>query len=368
MKKIAFLLLFAGVLTASCQNPKYPELEDGIYAEFITNQGTFVAKLYHEKVPVTVSNFVSLASGRSEMVDTIYKGKPYYNGIIFHRVIKDFMIQGGDPLGTGMGSPGYRFPDEFVQELVHNKKGLLSMANSGPNTNGSQFFITLKETPHLDYKHTIFGEIVIGQDIVDAIGVVPTNAADRPLEDVVMQEVNILTKGNIEVPTLKVALEQKDQRDTEKANRIQAFAAEAKAANDKDLENAEELPSGLKIAYLNRGEGPEPQPGDVVLLEYAGYYTDGLLFDSSNVELTEKFDVMNLRRKEAGMYKALEVPFDPEARMIAGFKEAMFSMKVGDDIIVYMPSHLAYGQRGFQSIPPNTDLVFRMQMTGLKGQ
>ena len=366
MKKIALLLALTGIVAASCQNPKYPELEDGVYAEFITTKGTFVAKLYHDKTPVTVSNFVTLASGTSEMADTAYAGKPYFNGIIFHRVIDNFMIQGGDPMGTGMGSPGYSFPDEFVQGLVHDRKGLLSMANSGPNTNGSQFFITLKETPHLNYKHAVFGEIVIGQEVVDSIGKVPTNAADRPLEDVVMQEVNILTKGDITVPILKDALAAKDKADTEKANKIQALAQEAKAANDAILADAEELPSGLRMAYITKGEGPDPQEGQTIMLEYEGYYTDGFLFDTSDVDLAEKFDVMNLARKEAGRYGALEIPFSADARMIPGFKETMLAMKVGDEVMVYLPSHLAYGERGSRAIPPNTDLVFRMKMTGVK--
>lgn len=241
------------------------------------------------------------------------------------------------------------------------------MANSGPNSNGSQFFITLKETPHLNYKHSVFGEIVIGQDIVDAIGLVETDQSnDKPIEEVVMQEVNILTKGNITVPSLKVALEEKDKADTEKANRISALAAEAKKANDAILANAEELPSGLRISYITKGDGAVPTTEQTILLEYEGYYIDGYLFDTSNAELAESFDVMNLLRKEAGQYKALEIPFNPDARMIAGFKEAMLAMREGDDIMVYLPSHLAYGERGSRAIPPNTDLIFRMKMTGIK--
>lgn len=367
MKKITLLLVFAGLFAASCQNPKYPDLADGVYAEFVTNKGTFVAKLFHEQAPVTVSNFVTLASGKSEMADSTYMGKPYYNGLIFHRVINDFMIQGGCPLGNGMGSPGYAFPDEFVQGLVHDKKGILSMANSGPNTNGSQFFITLKETPHLDYKHAVFGEIVIGQDIVDSIGAVETSKpGDKPVEDVVMQEVNILTKGDIVVPTLKEALTIKAEKAAARAEEIKNTAAEYKAKNEAILADAEELPSGLRRAYVTKGEGETPAEGQIVLLEYEGYYTDGLLFDTSDPDLAEKFDVMNLARKEAGRYGALEIPFSSDARMIPGFKEAMLSMQVGDEIMVYLPSHLGYGEQGSRAIPPNTDLIFRMKMTGIK--
>ena len=146
------LVLYASVLLltlASCKT-KYPDLEPGLYAEFETNKGTFVAKFYHEATPLTVANFIALSKGTHPRVDSMYQGKPYFNGLTFHRVIKDFMIQGGDPKGDGTGNPGYAFPDEIVDSLSHRGKGILSMANSGPATNGSQFFITLKETPWLN--------------------------------------------------------------------------------------------------------------------------------------------------------------------------------------------------------------------------
>src|SRR5690554_6538471 len=198
MKKLS-LLLFVFITLNGIAQKKYSNLGQGLYAEFVTNQGTFVVKLFHEETPMTVANFVDLATGKNKLADKDYRKKPFYNGLIFHRVIKNFMIQGGDPKGTGSGGPGYRFPDEIVPELKHSKKGILSMANAGPGTNGSQFFITLKETPWLDGKHTVFGEVVIGMDIVDAIGVTPTQRGDRPVEDVVIQEVNIIKKGKVKI-------------------------------------------------------------------------------------------------------------------------------------------------------------------------
>ena len=189
MKKGAFLILILSLGLASCQENNYPNLEKGVYAEFNTNKGIFVAKLYHEETPLTVANFVELAEGRNELVDSAYKGKKYYDGLTFHRIIKNFMIQGGDPLGTGSGNPGYTFPDEFSDNLKHDKKGILSMANSGPGTNGSQFFITLKETPWLDGKHSVFGEIAIGQDVVDSLGLVETSKpGDKPVEAVIINK------------------------------------------------------------------------------------------------------------------------------------------------------------------------------------
>src|SRR5690625_206041 len=203
MKKINLIILtlLLGSFLYACNNGNdHAALGDGIFAEFETNEGTFIAKLYYEETPLTVANFVSLAEGTNEMVtEEGKKGVPFYDGIIFHRVINDFMIQGGDPQGNGMGGPGYRFPDEFVPELTHHSKGILSMANSGPNTNGSQFFITLTATPHLNGAHTVFGEIVEGQDVVDAIGLVETKN-DRPVDDVVIEKVTIIRNVN---PKLK---------------------------------------------------------------------------------------------------------------------------------------------------------------------
>lgn len=163
-------------------------------ATFETNRGTFKVKLYNDKSPKTVENFVGLATGTKEWTDPKSGEKvkrPFYDGLVFHRVIKDFMIQGGCPLGTGTGGPGYRFNDEFHPELKHSKPGLLSMANAGPNTNGSQFFITTVPTPWLDNRHAIFGEVTEGYDVVDAIGKTKTGPMDRPVEAVVINKVTI---------------------------------------------------------------------------------------------------------------------------------------------------------------------------------
>jgi peptidyl-prolyl cis-trans isomerase A (cyclophilin A) len=159
-------------------------MPDNIYAAFDTTEGKFKVKLFAAEVPHTVENFVSLAEGRKT-------GKPFYDGTIFHRVIPDFMIQGGDPEGTGRGGPGYKFGDEFHPALKHSKPGILSMANAGPNTNGSQFFVTVAATPWLDNRHSVFGEIIEGYDVVQKISQVPRGPQDRPLKEVRVNSVTI---------------------------------------------------------------------------------------------------------------------------------------------------------------------------------
>ena len=164
----------------------------GVYADFVTTLGNFTAKFFDKEAPNTVENFVGLAEGTKESLVRGEKAKkPFYNGLIFHRVIDGFMIQGGCPLGTGTGGPGYKFADEFHPSLKHDREGLFSMANSGPNTNGSQFFITLGPTPHLNNRHSVFGEVVSGMDVVKKIGKTRTSAGDRPVDDVVIQSVTI---------------------------------------------------------------------------------------------------------------------------------------------------------------------------------
>lgn len=207
MMLAACLTLAAG--TARSENAKNGEnakagetpeilkgLEPGTYALFVTNQGEFVVKLFTDKAPKTTANFIGLATGTKPFINlntNQEEKRPFYDGLIFHRIIPDFMIQGGDPLGNGTGGPGYTFEDEFSPDLRHSKPGILSMANAGPGTNGSQFFIVTKSggTPWLDGRHTVFGEVVRGMDTVMTISQVPTGANDKPLQDVVMQKVRI---------------------------------------------------------------------------------------------------------------------------------------------------------------------------------
>ncbi len=372
MKKLSLLLLALITITISSCNEKYPNLQEGIYAEIITNKGTAVAKLYHDLTPMTVANFVSLAEGTNTMVDSTYKGKKFYNGIIFHRVIKDFMIQTGDPMGTGAGDPGYKFPDEIVDSLTHKAKGILSMANSGPNTNGSQFFITLKPTPWLNGKHTVFGEVVIGQDVVDSIGVAKTKPGDKPESEIKMLEVNIIRKGSDakSFDTNTAFTEKLKALEEEKAEkeRVQKEKAEAMAAKFNELKaNAEKFESGLEMVFVTKGDGPQPKATDIINVNYAGFFADGKIFDTNIAEKAKELGIYDERRAAHPKgYAPIPMPYSPDAQMIPGFKEGAQKMKVGDKAILFIPSHLAYGERGAGPIPPNSDLIFELDVIDIQ--
>lgn len=382
--KITQLLQLCALLiliTLTGCKDKYPDLEDGLYAEFVTTKDTMVAKLYFEKVPVTVANFVALAEGTHPMVKDEYKAKKYYNGTTFHRVINNFMIQGGDPTATGTGDPGYKFEDEFHPDLKHDKPGILSMANSGPTTNGSQFFITERPTPQLDNRHSVFGELVLGLHIQDTISNVKTTR-DKPNEDVVILELNIIRKGSAaksfdapkvyteELPKMKEKQEAIKEEARKKAEeerlKQEAISAEAGAAFKPTLDGynskAKVLASGLKIHYINKGKGEKPKTGETAKVNYEGYFADGRLFDSNVQEVEERYGMSNEQKVNGGKYKPMPMKISPDARMIPGFKEAAAQLKVGDKIYTYLPSHLAYGERGAGPIKPNTDLIFILEM------
>lgn len=377
MKKVhALLVMLAMILMATSCEDKYKDVPEGIYAEIITNKGTMFAQLYHEAAPLTVSNFVALAEGKHDKVgvDSL-KGKPFFNGLIFHRVIKDFMIQGGDYTGTGSGNVGYKFDQEIVDSLKHDAKGVMSMANAGPNTNGSQFFIMHKATPFLDGKYNVFGKVIEGLEVVDSIATTKTAAADRPVEDMIMKEVKIIRVGrdakkwdamnvfNNIVAQKEADAEKEKMAQAERAKKAPALR-EAKAKELAQLKSkAKELKNGLRIYKVKEGSGERPVDGNTVFIDYSGFFEDGRLFDSSNLETSQNFDNVNPAKQNANAYRPMGVKYDPAVGMVQGFKDAMLSMNYGDEIIAFIPSELAYGERGAGGvIPPNTNLVFEMKM------
>ncbi|WP_303317139.1 peptidylprolyl isomerase [Flavivirga abyssicola] len=368
-KSIKVLSITSLIILASCK-AQYPDLEDGLYAEFITTEGIMVAKLEHKKAPITVANFVSLAEGTNTMVDSIYKGKKFYNGLIFHRVIDKFMIQGGDPTGTGGGSPGYKFTDEFHPDLKHDKPGILSMANSGRNTNGSQFFITEVPKPHLDNGYNIFGELVLGINIQDSISNVKTGSGDRPIKDVVIKELNIIRKGkeakSFDAPsTFNNHFAEAERKEKEKKARKEAIIKASKEKFDKQKNEATTLSSGLQYVVTEKGNGEKLPESAEVLTHYAVYFENGKLLQTSKLEIAEALDAVNEKRKAANQYQPITAGIGPDAGMIPGFKEGLQQLSVGDKATLFIPYHLAYGEAGTRGIPGKSNIIFEVEIIEL---
>jgi peptidyl-prolyl cis-trans isomerase A (cyclophilin A) len=310
-------------------------MENGIYAKFNTTKGAILVKLEHELTPGTVGNFVALAEGNMEN-KVKPQGTKYYDGLKFHRVIPDFMIQGGCPQGTGTGDPGYKFDDEFHPSLKHDKPGVLAMANSGPGTNGSQFYITHVPTSWLDGKHTVFGHVVEGQDIVD-----------------------VIAQGDV-LDTLEIV---RVGEEAQKWNAIEAFItfkgsrnkreaslkADAEAKMEKLAAGFEKTESGLRYQFIQRGEGKKAENGKTVAVHYEGSLESGKVFDSS------------YPRKSPIEFKL------GQGQVIEGWDEGIALLRVGDKARFVIPSHLGYGSRGAGgAIPPDATLIFDVELMDVK--
>ncbi|OBX21073.1 peptidylprolyl isomerase [Bizionia algoritergicola] len=375
------LLVLALLVSFTSCSQQYPDLEDGLYAEFVTNKGTMVTKLFYDKVPVTVANFVALAEGTHPDVSDAYKGKHYYDSLTFHRVINKFMIQGGDPTGTGSGDPGYKFTDEFHPDLKHSKPGILSMANSGPNSNGSQFFITEVPTANLDNRHSVFGEVVIGMDVLDTISNVKVEpGSNKPVEPVIIEKLNIIRKGKAaegfnaaevykeELPKVLEKQEALKEAARNKMKESASVAAEAFIAKNSDLGIVKKLDTGVIMIFIEEGENTKPSSVDKVLVNYAGFFEDGRLFDTSWAEVAKANNAYNEQRDAQGGYKPFPMIYNETAGLVPGFREAMLNMNVGNKAKVFIPSYLGYGENGSGPIPPNSNLIFELKIEGIQGK
>lgn len=335
MKKVLTLLIvFLLSITSIFAHP-YTEnnlKEDGIYAVIETDKGDILLRLEYEKCPLTVCNFVGLATG----VLRATNGKPFYDGLTFHRVVQNFVIQGGDPNGNGTGGPGYSFPDEFDSSLRHDRPGVLSMANSGADTNGSQFFITHVATPHLDDRHTVFGHVVEGQDIVNAIAV-----GDK------MNKIDIIRKGekakNFEVSDNSFNTYKNTLLENRKRN-IQQKRQEERRMAQAMFKNAKTTPSGLMYITTRDGVGSShPKFGGRVTVNYEGRLLDGTVFDSS------------YERGQSATFRVGQV--------IQGWNEMLLQMRKGEKRTVVIPPSLAYGDQGVSGvIYPWSYLVFDIEL------
>ena len=310
-------------------------MQDGLYAKFHTSKGEVLVNLEYQKTPGTVGNFVALAQGNLE--NTVKpQGTPYYDGLNFHRVIPDFMIQGGCPLGTGTGDPGYKFDDEFHPDLKHSGPGVLAMANSGPGSNGSQFYITHVETSWLDGKHTVFGNVVEGQDVVDAVA-----QGDK------LTQLEILAVG-ADAEAFK-AVEAFRTFEGSREKRLAEEKANAEAELEKLASGFDKTDSGLRYQILQKGTGAKAAKGKNVSVHYKGQLSDGTVFDSS------------YKRKE---------PIDFQlgvGQVISGWDEGITLLNVGDKARFVIPSNLAYGERGAGGvIPPGATLIFDVELMAVK--
>jgi peptidylprolyl isomerase len=330
--------LLVCIVETAVPAPEDAGLGNGLFARISTTRGDIVVRLEYQKTPLTVCNFVALAEGKMNAA----KGKRFYDGLNFHRVIENFMIQGGDPQGNGSGGPGYRFPDEIVPTLKHDGPGVLSMANAGPGTNGSQFFITHKDTPWLDGKHTVFGKVVQGQQVVNAI-----RQGDR------ISQITIIRNGP-EANNFKA-----DQATFDNLMKeiTAAAAAKVKAKRDADLAQIQAkyptatlTPSGLRYIIQKQGNGGKPTKGKTVAVNYKGMLLSGKVFDGSDFH-------GGPLEFQAGMGK-----------LIPGWEETVLDMQQGEKRLVIIPPELAYGDRdmGDGVIPGNSFLVFEMELVRIR--
>ena len=356
LNKLFFIILFfTTVLSVGvCSDMKSAmdaiKGQDGVFAIMETSNGVIAIKLHYKETPLTVTNFVGLAEGTLDAA----KGKPFYDGLKFHRVIskangdgQDFMIQGGDPKGNGTGGPGYKFPDEFVSSLRHDEPGVLSMANSGANTNGSQFFITIVETPWLDDKHTVFGKVVSGQDVVDSMK-----------QGATIEKVTIIRQGaDAEAFTATQAdfnkqLEILNKKIEEAKIAARKAREEAMKAVIEEIE--EEYPDAIKtdegIYYeiLKEGKGNPIGSRRYVSVNYTGMFLDGRVFDTSEGRGALDF-------------------ITGVGQMISGFDLMTQEMKLGEKRRMILPPDLAYGERGYPNvIPENAYLIFEVELVQAK--
>ena len=310
-------------------------MQDGLYAKFNTTKGSILVNLEYKKTPGTVGNFVGLAEGNMDN-QAIPQGKPYYNGLKFHRVIPDFMIQGGDPQGTGAGGPGYKFDDEIHPDLKHDGPGVLSMANAGPGTNGSQFFITHVETAWLDGKHTVFGKVVEGQDVVDTI------AQGDTIDSLEILRVGAEAESFNAVETFRQFNGAKAEREAAAKKAAEQLLEEVAAGFDK-------TESGLRYKIIQKGDGVQAEKGKTVSVHYKGSLIDGTVFDSS--------------------YKRNQ-PIDFSlgvGQVISGWDEGISLLQVGDKARFVIPPSLGYGEHGAGGvIPPNATLIFDVELMAVK--
>lgn len=355
-KSILFLFLTLSTFY-SCKNEKN-NLPDGLYAQIETSKGVITVQLNYEKAPITVANFVTLVEGKNEFITLEnLKNKPFYDGLKFHRVIKQFMIQGGDPLGTGSGDTGYKFKDE-ISDLRFDKGGVLAMANNGPATNSSQFFITHVETPWLDGKHTIFGHVVEkGMEVVNLIE-----------QNDFIKKITIIRNGDaakkfdaVKTFSNYFSVESENQK---------KYKAKYKAVQDQKVlyykalfAKATKTATGLHYVITEKKGGKKPAAGTNIFIHYAGFLENGTLFDTSIESVAKTFGKFDESRAAQQGYQPIPFQAGAKTGMIPGFIEGIEQLSFGDKAILFIPSNLGWAEAGAGNvIPPNANVIFEIEL------
>ena len=368
MKKKILLLLVVIASLYSCKEDN-SNLPDGLYAKIETNKGDIIVKLDFEKAPITVANYVTLAEGKNEFItNDNLKNRPFFDGLKFHRVIKDFMIQTGDPLGTGSGDTGYKFKDEFT-DLNFDNAGVLAMANNGPTTNSSQFFITHVPTPWLQGKHTIFGHVVENgmdnvnkieqEDYIKKVTIIRNGEAAKKFNAVKIFNDYFSVESENQKKKAAIDAENKKVYDEKYKN-----VREEKIAYFADLKSkSTRTPSGLQYIITKKGDGKKPANGTNVFIHYAGFLEDGELFDASIESVSKTFGKYDENRAMQNGYQPISFQSGKKDGMIPGFIEGLEHLSFGDKAVVFIPSRLGYGAAGAGGvIPPNSNIIFEIEL------
>ncbi len=380
MKQIKYIYALTVLFTA-CKPAEFKDLKDGLYAEMQTSKGNVLLELYAENTPLTVSNFVSLAEGNNPKLPDSIKGKPYFDGIRFHRVVNNFIIQGGDPTETGRGTPGYKFGDEFPRDSVgellykHDDAGVLSMANPGPNSNGSQFFITHKPIPHLNGKHSVFGKTIVNPIVLKQLkaSIKDSLKLAKSIDSLRLAVVNSIVKNDT-IHTIKIirigdkaegfkadkVFEEEFIKFNESENKRNADLIEAdkvryakylvdkkKFLSDMGEAKAIKTASGLRILKLKSTTGKKTVVNKPITVNYILHIANGKkiqsTYDNGGKPFTFQLD-------------------DAQRPMIAGFKEGVLTMKEGEKARLFIPYYIAYGEEKFGPFPAKADIVFEVEI------
>jgi cyclophilin family peptidyl-prolyl cis-trans isomerase len=368
MKKSILFLFILITSLYSCKE-EHNNLPDGIYAQIETNKGIIIVQLEYEKAPITVANFITLAEGKNLFVtNENLKNRPFYDGLKFHRVIKDFMIQAGDPLGTGSGDTGYKFKDEF-NDFKFDKGGVLAMANNGPATNSSQFFITHVETPWLENKHTIFGHVVQNgmetvnkieqDDYIKKITIISNGEAAKKFDAVkTFQDYFVVEAEN---QKNKLALDAENQKTFE--SKYKALFDEKVAYFSGLKTKATKTNSGLQYVITKKSGGKKPVMNTNIYIHYAGYLENGSMFDTSIEGIAKAFGKLDPSRAAQNGYQPIPFQAGQKDGLIPGFIEGIEKLAIGDKAVLFIPSKLAYGEAGAGGvIPPNANIIFEIEL------